>query len=63
MNVLHWIADPEGFIPDPDPNFYFWIAYPDPTRASHYHVGDCVTTSKDDKIEPEKNKKFNSDFQ
>ena len=22
--------------------------------ASHYHVGDCVTTSKDDKIVPEK---------
>ena len=38
--------------------FYFWIADPDPTRvkglASHYHVGDCVTTSKDDKIVPEK---------
>ena len=22
--------------------------------ASHYHVGDCVTTRKDDKIVPEK---------
>ena len=27
------VADPERFIPDPDPNFYFWIldADPDPT--------------------------------
>ena len=30
--------------------------------ASHYHVGDCVTTSKDDKSVPEKIKKLIKDF-
>ena len=36
-------------IPDPDPNFYFWIADPDPTR-----VIASPPTSKDEKIVPEK---------
>ena len=44
--------------------FFSWIADPDPTRvlgeevASHYHVGDCVTNSKGEKIVPEKIKKL-----
>ena len=44
--------------PNPDPNFLFLDCGSgsdlDEGVASHYHVGDCVTTSKDDKIVPEK---------
>ena len=50
------VADPKWFIPDPDPNFLFLDSRSDYGEgvASHFHVGDCVTTSKDGKIVPER---------
>ena len=37
-------------LPDPDPNFFLDCG----SGSDQDPVGDCVTTSKDDKIVPEK---------
>ena len=55
------VADAEWFIPDPDPNFFFELRIRIRLgflNSYHNHVGDCVTTSNDDKIVPENIKKL-----
>ena len=62
--IVYLRPDLEWFIPDTNFLFLDCGSGSDYSEgvASYYHVGGCVTTSKDDKIVPEKNKSLIKSF-